>query len=71
MNVIRASKDVNETGPNAYSWEKKAKTFFCNSILHFTIKFFPVCNIHATFFLMVNSYNFLMYYCATDFGFTN
>lgn len=51
--------------------EKKAKTFFCNSILHFTIKFFPVCNIHATFFLMVNSYNFLMYYCATDFGFTN
>lgn len=31
MNVIRASKDVNETGPNAYSWKKK-KTFFCNSV---------------------------------------
>lgn len=28
MNVIRASKDVNETGPNAYSWKKKKQKHF-------------------------------------------
>lgn len=35
MNVIRASKDVNETGPNAYSWKKKSKNIFLQLYIAF------------------------------------
>lgn len=71
MNVMHTSvEDGNKTGPKACSCEK---AFLCNiGIWHFTITIFPVYNLHGTFFLMVNSFNFVcMLACAADFGFTN